>query len=180
MRKRLDRRLAPLLVVVVAGALAASATGAGAARPTVRVVQAPGYGKLLATSGGLTLYHYTDETRGKIDCKGGCAALWPPLLVKKGAKPSAGTGLTARKLGTIRRPDGGVQVTYNGLALYRYAPDRKAGDVKGQGLEHEWYAIAPSGRIITRKAASEEPAAPPPASTTPPDTTPPGGGYGYP
>ena len=63
------------------------------------------YGKVLATSSGLTLYHYTDETRGKVDCKGACAKLWPPLLVKAGTKPLVGAGLTASKLGTIKRPE---------------------------------------------------------------------------
>jgi hypothetical protein len=68
-------------------------------------------------------------------------------------------------------------VTYNGLGLYRYAPDTKAGDVKGQGLFKAWYVIAPSGKIVKRAAAA---AAPPPASTTPPTgTTQSGGGYDY-
>ena len=134
MRKRLDRRMVPLLlaVVVVVGVVAASAMAASS-HPTVKVMKTASLGKLLATSSGLTLYHYTDEKPGKIDCKGGCAKLWPPLLVKAGAKPTVGPGLSAAKLGTIKRPDGGTQVTYNGYALYRYAPDKKAGDVKGQG-----------------------------------------------
>lgn len=175
-----QRGRGPVLVASLVAVLAAiAATNVGAAqRPTVKVVKTASLGKLLATSSGLTLYHYTDEKRGKIDCKGACAKLWPPLLVKGKAKPIAGAGLRAAKLGTVKRPDGGIQVTYNGLALYRYAPDRKAGDVKGQGLFKEWYAIAPSGKIVTRKIAAEAPAAPPPA-TTPTDTTPPGGGYDY-
>lgn len=167
------------VAAVVAVVAAVVATNVGAAqRPTVKAVRTAGYGKLLATSSGLTLYHYTDETRGRIDCKGACAKLWPPLLVTGRAKPLAGAGLKAAKLGTVKCPDGGVQVTYNGLALCRYAPDRKAGDVKGQGLFKTWYAIAPSGKIVTRTVASQPPAAPPPA-TTPTDTTQLGGGYGY-
>ena len=170
----------PVLVASLAAVLAAVvATNVGAAGPpTVKVTKTASLGKLLVTSSGLTLYHYTDEKGGKIDCKGACAKLWPPLLVKGSAKPLAGAGLSAAKLGTVKRPDGGMQVTYNGLALYRYAPDRKAGDVKGQGLFKAWYVIAPTGKIVTRKVASEAPAAPP-AATTPTDTTPPGGGYDY-
>jgi predicted lipoprotein with Yx(FWY)xxD motif len=183
MRKRLDRRLVPLLLVgaVVAVVAVASATSAPG-RPTVKVVKTASLGKLLTTSSGLTLYHYTDEKRGKIDCKGGCAKLWPPLLVTSGKKPTLGRGLRAAKLGTIERPDGRTQVTYNGLALYRYAPDRKVGDVKGQGLAKAWYVIAPSGKIVRRAPASAgTPAAPaaPSSDTTPTDTTPAGGGYDY-
>jgi predicted lipoprotein with Yx(FWY)xxD motif len=175
------RRLASLLLVaVVSGVFAGAALAGGAGgqkTATVKVVTTADYGKVLATSGGLTLYHYTDETRGKVDCKGACAKLWPPLLVKAGAKPTAGAGLTASKLGTLRRPDGGTQVTYNGLGLYRYAPDRKAGDVKGQGLFKVWFVIAPSGKIVKRAAAAA--AAPPPASPPPPTESAPPGGGGY-
>ena len=161
-----------LASMVLAGSILA-ATAAGAGPATVKAGQVSSVGKVLTTSSGLTLYHYTDEHGGKIDCKGGCAKLWPPLLVKGSTKPTAGPGVTASKLGTIRRPDGGVQVTYNGLALYRYAPDRKAGDVKGQGLEREWYVISPTGKIVTRKQSASTP----PVSTPPPTETPPDDGY---
>jgi len=170
MRRSLGMRALPVLLLAVVGLIAVTATALAAARPpTVKAAQISGFGKLLTTSSGLTLYHYTDEGRGKIDCKGACVKLWPPLLVKNIAKPTAGPGVAASKLGTIRRPDGGIQVTYNGLALYRYAPDRKAGDVLGQGVEHAWYVISPAGKIVRRTAAQ------PPAATPPS-----GGGYGGP
>jgi len=183
MRKRLDRRAAPLLLAVVAaaGVVAASAMAA-ASHPTVKVVKTASFGKLLATSSGLTLYHYTDEKGGKIDCKGACAKIWPPLLVKAGAKPTLGPGLSTARVGTVKRPDGGSQVTYNGFALYRYAPDKKAGDVKGQALFKAWYAIAPTGKLVKRSPAAAE-SAPPPTPTTPTGTTDDGskgGGYNYP
>ena len=176
MKRRPGLRLVALLVVAVASVVAATAAMAGARQQaTVKLVKTSDYGKVLATSSGLTLYHYTDESRGKVDCKGACAKLWPPLLVKAGAKPSVGPGLAASKLGTIKRPEGGIQVTYNGLGLYRYAPDKKAGDVKGQGLFKAWYVIAPTGKIVKQAVAAA-----PSASTPPPDyTTPAGGGYDY-
>jgi predicted lipoprotein with Yx(FWY)xxD motif len=42
-------------------------------------------------------------------------------------------------------------VTYAGHPLYYYVGDRKAGDVRGQGLNQfggKWYALRPSGRVI--------------------------------
>ncbi len=173
--RRNSRWWAPAVALVALAVVVVGATAAAAQKPTVKVASTASYGKLVASSGGFTLYHYTDETRGKIDCKGGCAKLWPPLLVKSGGKATAGPGLAASKLGTIRRPDGGLQVTYNGWALYRYAPDTKAGDVKGQGVEHAWFAISPAGKLVKRMASVT-----PPASTPPPtETTPAGGGYDY-
>jgi predicted lipoprotein with Yx(FWY)xxD motif len=172
MRRSLGTRLAVSALLVVACAVLAAA-GSAAQRPTVKVVRTSAFGKVLVTSSGLTLYHYTDEKRGKIVCKGGCARFWPPLLVKAGTKPTAGQGVLASKLGTVKRPEGSIQVTYNGLPLYRYAPDRKAGDVKGQGVEREWYVISSSGKIVTRAATAPPPASPPPPSTPPPLSPPP-------
>ena len=184
MRKRFDRRTVPLLLAVVAAVavgVAAASAMAASSQPTVKVMKTTSLGKLLATSGGLTLYHYTDEKGGKIDCKGACAKLWPPLLVKAGVKPTLGPGLAAAKVDTVKRPDGGTQVTYNGYALYRYAPDKKAGDVKGQALYKAWYVIAPTGKLVKRAPAASD-SGQPPAYTTPTDTTDggsTGGGYDY-
>jgi predicted lipoprotein with Yx(FWY)xxD motif len=179
MRKRLDRRLASVLVAVAAAGVVAAGAMAASSHPTVKVMKTASLGKLLATSSGLTLYHYTDEKGGKIDCKGACAKLWPPLLVKAGVKPTLGPGLSSAKVGTVKRPDGGTQVTYNGYALYRYAPDKKAGDVKGQALFKAWYVIAPTGKLVKRAPAAVTDPTQPPAYTTPTDTTDDGGGGGY-
>jgi predicted lipoprotein with Yx(FWY)xxD motif len=146
---------------------------------------------IVVSATGKTLYRYHDDTKGSVKCTGACVASWPPLLVAAGKKPVAGKGLTASKLGTVKRPDGRTQVTYGGYALYFFAGDKKSGEVNGQGLEGEWHAVAPSGALVT-KAATASPAAPAASSsagtTTSDDgaatttTTPSGGGggmYGY-
>ena len=103
---------------------------------------------ILVNQGGMTLYHLTAEKGTKIACTGACASIWPPLVVPRGAKPQAGKGITKSKLGTVKRPDGRIQVTYAGLALYLYSGDHKAGDTKGEGSQHIWYAISPSGQVV--------------------------------
>jgi predicted lipoprotein with Yx(FWY)xxD motif len=105
---------------------------------------------ILISPRGLTLYHFTPEKAKKIACTGQCAAFWPPLLIKRGVKPTAARGLDPKKLGTIRRPNGRYQVTYAGFALYTFALDKRRGDVKGQGVEKTWYAIGPNGRLVKR------------------------------
>lgn len=43
-------------------------------------------------------------------------------------------------------------VTYAGWPLYTYISDSAAGQASGQGLETNgalWYAISPSGKVIT-------------------------------
>jgi predicted lipoprotein with Yx(FWY)xxD motif len=108
---------------------------------------------ILVSPRGLTLYHMTAEKGKKIVCTGQCAQFWPPLLIKRGVKPSAGPGLDPKKLGTIRRPNGRFQVTYAGFPLYTFASDKRAGDVRGQGVEKIWFAISPSGKLVKRSAA---------------------------
>jgi predicted lipoprotein with Yx(FWY)xxD motif len=141
-----------LLFAIPLAALAGGPLAGGAVLPTVKTAQVDMLGKVVVSASGRTLYHYTDETRGKVACSGGCAKLWPPLLVKVGAKPVAGTGIVAAKLGVLKRPDGTFQVTYGGLGLYRYAGDKKAGDANGQALESSWYAVSPAAKIIKDSA----------------------------
>ena len=135
-------------LAVAGGALAASTTA------TVNAASSTALGvPIIVDAHGFTLYHFTHEKKLNASCTGACRKLWPPLLVSGSSKPVAGTGLSAAKLGTIKRPDGGVQVTYNGFALYRFSGDKKAGQVNGQGLESSWYALTPAG-TITKATAS--------------------------
>ena len=165
-----------MVVFVVAGVGAASTLGA-AKRPTVKVVQTPGYGKLLVTSSGLTLYRFTNDRRGRTTCFGTCARFWPPLVVKGKQTPIAGPGLRASRVGTIERAPGVRQVTYGGFALYRYAPDKQPGDVEGQGVQGTWFVVSSTGRLI-RKTAPAETTPPPPTETAPTPPPPPGYDYG--
>ena len=103
---------------------------------------------LLVDQGGMTLYHFTRERTRRLLCVGGCASVWPPLLVSQGLRPLAGLGINRLKLGTIRRPDGKLQVTYAGFALYRFSGDAKPGDTKGQGFGKLWFAVRPSGLLV--------------------------------
>jgi predicted lipoprotein with Yx(FWY)xxD motif len=83
----------------------------------------------------MTLYYLKSETTGTIMCTGSCATTWPPLLLTAGAtSAAAGSGLDASKLGTIDRPDGGTQVTYDGRPLYLYVGDTSSGQATGQGV----------------------------------------------
>jgi predicted lipoprotein with Yx(FWY)xxD motif len=153
MRTLLAKRVPLVALIFLIGASLASAGG----RTTVTVRSAKNATlntNILVDQAGMTLYHLTAEKGKAIGCSGACAKIWPPMLLAKGTKPKAGAGITASKLGTIKRPDGHLQVTYAGLALYRYSGDSKSGDAKGQGFQHVWYAISPSGKVVMAKAGS--------------------------
>jgi predicted lipoprotein with Yx(FWY)xxD motif len=154
-RRKERKRMRKLHLLVALGLICLGvAAGAAPSARTLTVKISSGLGtKILVSSSGMTLYHYTHEKNGSIECTGACTKLWLPLLAG-GALPVAGPGLAAGKLGTIKRPDGGVQVTYNGLALYRYSADRTAHQTNGQGVGGAWFAVTPAGTITKAEATS--------------------------
>jgi predicted lipoprotein with Yx(FWY)xxD motif len=131
--------LALALVLVASGAAAAATRTAG----THVDLHNSSLDKVLATSKGFTLYLYTGDRRNKSTCSGFCTSLWPPLTTK--GKPHAGKGVEQSLLGTTKRRNGKLQVTYNGHPLYRYSNDKKAGQIGGQGWGQVWYAVSAKG-----------------------------------
>jgi predicted lipoprotein with Yx(FWY)xxD motif len=120
-----------------------AASNATAGRVTLHKTK---IGKVLATSSGRTLYLFMKDKHGKSTCYGQCAGYWPPLM-KKGAV-HAGSGVKAKLLGTTKRKNGKLQVTYKGHPLYLYKLDRGSGQVAGQGQNFfggKWFAVSASG-----------------------------------
>jgi predicted lipoprotein with Yx(FWY)xxD motif len=109
--------------------------------------------RILVNRNGLTLYYWEQEHPGKIACAGGCAQAWPPLLVPLGVKVQRIVRGIKGQLGTIRRPEGTRQVTFNGRALYLYTGDKKPGDTNCQAQEG-WYVIKTSGRLTGPSGAA--------------------------
>ena len=52
---------------------------------------------------------------------------------------------TSGTFGTIKRPDGTTQLTFDGMPLYTYSGDSAAGQANGQGVQGVWFAVTPSG-----------------------------------
>jgi predicted lipoprotein with Yx(FWY)xxD motif len=118
------------------------AGGAG----VVAVAKNPELGTILVDSRGFTLYDFHKDKGGKSACYGVCASTWPPLMTS--GPPDAVKGASAAMLGTTKRSDGTVQVTYAGHPLYTYAVDAKPGDAKGNDIDSfgaEWYVLQPNG-----------------------------------
>ena len=79
-------------------------------------------------------------------------AAWPPLTVATAQQAAAAPGVTGQ-LATFVRPEGTIQVTYNGQPLYYWQGDTKPGDVTGQGKAGFSVAMA-SGLVPTSGAPS--------------------------
>ena len=122
----------------------------------VKTGKVKGLGKVLVDGQGLTLYLFVpDKHSGHSTCYGKCADGWPPLLLPTGASsPVAGSGVKKSLLGTTRRKDGTVQITYNKWPLYTWVIDSAPGDATGQGINNlggGWYVLSPSGAAITKR-----------------------------
>lgn len=114
----------------------------------VRLEKSKKYGEILTSNSGRTLYLLTADTAKTLACKGVCTALWPPLLTK--GRPRAGEGVTAKKLGTVKRGSS-LQVVYYGHPLYFYAGDGGTGQVNGEGIVSfggTWYVLGPKGSPV--------------------------------
>lgn len=105
-------------------------------------------GEIITTSDGFTLYDFHKDKGAESSCYGACAEAWPPLLTKSG-NPQAQGGADRSLLGTAKRKDGTVQVTYAGRPVYTYAGDTAPGDTNGNDVDQfgaEWYALSPAGQ----------------------------------
>lgn len=92
----------------------------------------------LSRQGGVARGHAGGHERhgrrgNKSPCQGQCAVYWPPLLTSRW--PEAGPGVDQRAVGTIERPDGTHQVTYNGRPLYLFNSDAYIGPPVNVGTQ---------------------------------------------
>jgi predicted lipoprotein with Yx(FWY)xxD motif len=131
-------------VITPAGEMVKPAAALPAAGTTVMVGKNDTLGSFLVDAKNMTLYLYTKDTPNTSNCYDKCATAWPPLLTT--GSPIPGTGVDDSKLGTTKRTDGSMQVTYNGWPLYYYIKDSKPGDVTGQNVGSVWFVITPDGK----------------------------------
>ena len=117
-------------------------------------------GTVLVNGQGMTLYHLSGEQNGKFICTSAeCLSVWHPLVAPSSAAPS-GSGVGS--LGTVKRSDGTIQVTYKGAPLYTFAQDKQSGEANGQGIKDvgTWSAATTSSSAAAPVAAgASEPAA---------------------
>ena len=116
---------------------------------TVAVANNAKLGKILVDGSGRTLYLFEKDTTTASTCYSACATYWPPLLTKDA--PKAGAGVTVSLLGTIKRSDGTLEVTYAGHPLYYVITDHNPGDASGQAVNNfgaAWFVLGPDGKKI--------------------------------
>jgi predicted lipoprotein with Yx(FWY)xxD motif len=131
-----------VLALVLFGIAVARASGppvtASGAAVSLKTAKVGGI-TVLTNAHGLTLYWFVPDTSTTSKCTGSCTAYWPPVT----GSPTAGPGVTGM-LGTIQRPGGAVQATYDGHPLYTYIGDSGPGQASGNNLDLNgglWYEV---------------------------------------
>jgi predicted lipoprotein with Yx(FWY)xxD motif len=130
------------VAVLAAAATALASTPAGS---QVKTHKTSSLGTILVDSKGRTLYLFEKDKKDKSACYSACAVNWPPYLTT--GKPTAAAGVKAAMLGTTKRTDGKLQVTYNHHPLYTFKYD-KLGAQKGENVHAfgaDWYVVSPKG-----------------------------------
>ena len=147
------RSRVPLVLFVMAVAALAAASGSIAATSAAAKlsVQSTEYGKVLFGPSGKVVYAFGADKSSTSRCYGVCAAAWPPLLTK--GAPLAASGVESKLLGTTKRRNGTLQVTYKGHPLYYYSAD-KIGKVMCQHANMHgglWLIVKPDGQLNMAK-----------------------------
>jgi predicted lipoprotein with Yx(FWY)xxD motif len=157
----LKRLLATAAVPALLAAFAlvhVATSDAAPVKGTVVSTTTTSLGRVLVNSNGRTLYLFEKDKNGKSSCTGSCATFWPPLIAS--GKPTAAGGAKASLLGTTRRADGRMQVTYNHHPLYTFQKDTKKGQTSGEGVNAFgalWYVTSTAGAAIVKSQSGGTP-----------------------
>ncbi|MBD0338976.1 MAG: hypothetical protein ICV67_06805 [Thermoleophilia bacterium] len=104
------------------------------------------FGRVLFDANGQVVYVFENDRPNESNCtRADCVRAWPPVLTEQ--DPSAGDGVDAGLLGTIRRDDGSLQVTYKGRPLYFYEHEGP-GEIRCHDVDLHgglWWVVTPEG-----------------------------------
>ena len=127
-----------------------SAKTGDAAKPegkgTTITVADSDFGSMLFDSKKQAIYIFERDRDGETVCYDECAEAWPPVFTK--GKPKAGEGVKASLLGTVKRRDGKLQVTYADRPLYFYAHE-EPGEVRCHNVNLNgglWWVVGANGK----------------------------------
>ena len=151
---RLTRILMVAALALAATVLTAAAVADNKGGAVVKIGPSK-LGRILVDSHGKTLYLWAHDKGSRSTCYGQCAAYWPPLTTA--GRPIARSGARSELLGTTRRADGRMQVTYNHHPLYYFAGDKRAGQTAGEGLTGfggRWDPLSAAGKAVRKGGGS--------------------------
>lgn len=94
---------------------------------------------ILTNAQGLTLYYRTSDAPPSTVCSGGCAGVWPPLVMSGSSVPAGAASLPGKL--TVVADANGNQLEYNGHPLYTYSGDSGPDQANGEGIGGVWHVV---------------------------------------
>lgn len=153
-------------------AAAATASSGGAAPVALGEIDGT---KVLVDANGSALYSAEQEADGKVLCVGSCTAIWEPVAA--GATGSIESDLAAA-IGTVERPDGTSQLTYDGVPLYRFT-EEGPGQLTGDGVADSFDGASFTWQVASADEGSSDEGSSESSESTEESAPSSGGGYGY-
>ena len=114
------------------------------ARAEVKIAQSD-LGPILVDQMGRTLYAFIKDENKSSACDADCVAVWPALTSESTVEGKDGADV---KL--VSRIEESSQAVYGKWPLYYFVGDQVPGDLNGQGVDEEWFAIAPDGKLVRK------------------------------
>jgi predicted lipoprotein with Yx(FWY)xxD motif len=113
---------------------------------------------VLADTSGAALYVADQEKDGTVRCTGSCNSIWIPVAPGS-VKRSLASDLGGT-LGSVKRPDGSSQATFDRRPVYRFAKD-PAGKITGDGVtdsfdgkQFSWHTVGDAGGSASGSSGS--------------------------
>jgi predicted lipoprotein with Yx(FWY)xxD motif len=113
---------------------------------------------VLADTNGAALYVSDQEKDGTVRCTGACTSIWIPVAPGDVSRSLASD--LGGKLGSVKRPDGSSQATFDGRPVYRFVKDH-AQTTMGDGVsdsfggqQFSWHSVGDAGSSASGSSGS--------------------------
>ncbi|GAB7106149.1 SCO0930 family lipoprotein [Streptomyces phaeofaciens JCM 4814] len=135
------------------GKKAKSGSGSGSGSsdtdlPGLSVRNDPNLGEIVVDKNGMTVYRFLKDKAWPdpvSNCEGACVEKWPVVAP---VATNDTKGVQKKGLMSFTRGDGVKQMTVNCSPIYTFSGDKTPGDINGQGVGGQWYAVAPDGKLV--------------------------------
>ncbi|MFD3554296.1 SCO0930 family lipoprotein [Streptomyces goshikiensis] len=119
----------------------------GKAGAELSIVANEKLGKILVDAEGRTLYRFNKDSAWpmKFGCLGACLDTWKPAAPVDKAKAS---GIPSALVGSVKRPDGSMQLTIDCWPVYLFTGDTAPGQTNGHNNKGLWFAVNEAGKKV--------------------------------
>ncbi|MER5731544.1 SCO0930 family lipoprotein [Streptomyces sp. NPDC002138] len=104
-------------------------------------------GNILVDGQSRTLYRFNKDSAWpmKFGCLGACLDTWKPAAAVDKSKVN---GIAAALVGSVKRPDGTMQLTIDCWPVYTFTGDTAPGQTNGHNKQGLWFAVSDAGKKV--------------------------------